>query len=420
MIHESTMSSTSQFLQMGDAGVRWSELPSEIWSAVGKRLNNYIDVLRFRSVCRSWRSSLPPFQETSPPPRLRFPSSTTAESFSVHVFLSQSTVYRLSPLHPQPSPNDSSSCSSTRPNGRLVKLEKLELPKMRLLHPLSKRQIGYNLKSVPDEQKEFNLLDTRIDKLATSYSLKFTDDICVPGIAKVVVAIPNSEECTIIAVYEGGKLGFARLGDEKWNLIDEQNFHYDDVIVHNRQYYAVDKWGTIFWIDSSMRLVQFSPPLIGLGHRKHLVECGGELLVIDRFVDQERQFRHPIHHIDRDPVAISKAIDFKAYKLDQEWGRWVEVKNLGNLSIILGNDCSFSVEASKFDGCIQNCIYFSDSNDDEFSVRSSIRVFDLEGGRIGKILAYPGIIDIFSRPPIWLSKSLPPLKDINFQHRHEN
>lgn len=417
--------STFHQLKMDDAGVQWSELPPEIWSAVGKHIHNYIDAVRFRSVCRSWRSSVPPFPQTSPPLRLRFPSPFITTSLSVDAFLSQSTIYRLAPLDHQPNSKVSSS-SSPRRNGRLVKLEKSELGKMRFLHPLSKRPIRCNLEDVSEEHNEFNLLNLRINELAISYSLKYTDTTCVPGIAKIVVfpnsTAPDVKDCTIIAVFEDGRLGFARSGDEKWTLIDEQNFHYDDVIVYNQQYYTVDRWGTVFWIDSSMRLVQFSPPLIGLGHQKHLVECDGELLVIDRFLDKERQFQQPITIVDdaQHPFAIpvrrppydslARAVDFKAHKLDQEWGTWVELKNLRNRSIILGNDCCFSVEASEFEGCKGNCIYYTDVNDGEFSKRNTIRVFDLEGRRIGNILGYPGRMGIFNPPPIWLSKSLRPLK----------
>lgn len=431
-VHTTLTSKSNSFrqLKMDDAGVPWSELPPEIWPAVGKHLHTYIDVLRFRSVCRSWRSSLPPFTQTSPPLPLRFPSPYISANLSVDAFLSQTIIYRLAPLNHEPSPNVSSSSSPPPRNGRLVKVEKSELGKMRFLHPLSKQIIRCNLEDLSQGHNELNLLDLRMDELAVSYSLKYSDTTCVPGISKIVV-FPNSsgsdvKDCTIIAVFECGKLGFARSGDEKWTLIDEQNFHYDDVIVYNQQYYTVDRWGTVFWIDSSMRLVQFSPPLIGLGHHKHLVECGGELLVIDRFLDKERHFQPAIaavddaeqqqHHfmipVQRPPYSsLPKAVDFKAYKLDQEWGTWVELKNLGNRSIILGNDCCFSIEASEFEGCKKNCVYYTDVTEDAFSKRSRSRVFDVEGKRIGNILGYPGrMIGIFNTPPIWLSKSIPPLK----------
>ncbi|KAM0970158.1 hypothetical protein FF1_018284 [Malus domestica] len=41
----------------------WSDLPKELWSAIGNRLDNRLDVLRFRSVCNTWRSSVSPFQQ---------------------------------------------------------------------------------------------------------------------------------------------------------------------------------------------------------------------------------------------------------------------------------------------------------------------------------------------------------------------
>lgn len=433
-VHTTLTSKSISFhqLKMDDAGVPWSELPPEIWPAVGKHLHNYIDVLRFRSVCRSWRSSLPPFSQTSPPLPLPFPSPYISPTLPLHAFLSQTTLYRLGPLNHQPTPNLSSSSSPTPPNGRLVKVEKSELGKMRFLHPLSKKIIPRNLEDPSEGHNEFNLLHLRIHELAVSYSLKYTDTTCVPGISKIVL-FPNSsgsdvKDCTIIAVFEGGKLGFARSGDEKWTLIDEQNFHYDDVIVYNQQYYTVDRWGTVFWIDLSMRLVQFSPPLIGLGHQKHLVECGGELLVIDRFLNKERHFQPVIAAVEDAEVqqqqqpfiipvrhtpynSLPKAVDFKAYKLDQEWGTWVELKNLRNQSIILGNDCCFSIEASEFEGCKKNCVYYTDVREDEFCKRSTSRVFDVEGKRFGNILGHPGrMIEIFNSPPIWLSQSIPPLK----------
>ncbi|KAK8567931.1 hypothetical protein V6N12_006499 [Hibiscus sabdariffa] len=38
----------------------WSQLPPELLLLIGKRLEARFDVLRFQSVCSSWRSSVPP------------------------------------------------------------------------------------------------------------------------------------------------------------------------------------------------------------------------------------------------------------------------------------------------------------------------------------------------------------------------
>ena len=82
--------------------VDWSVLPVEIWSAIGKLLDRRFDVLRFRSVCKLWRSLIPPFPD-SPPPlllRLTVPIQPVIRAGdlvhrSTDAFLSQTTVFRI-------------------------------------------------------------------------------------------------------------------------------------------------------------------------------------------------------------------------------------------------------------------------------------------------------------------------------------
>lgn len=72
-------------------------------------------------------------------------------------------------------------------------------------------------------------------------------------------------------------------GDEKWTLVHDNNFYYDDVMVFKGQFYVVDKWEAISRVNvSSLKLIQFSPPLCCFGNKKHLVEsCGVFMLLID-------------------------------------------------------------------------------------------------------------------------------------------
>ncbi|KAJ6682307.1 BINDING PROTEIN putative-RELATED [Salix koriyanagi] len=52
------------------------------------------------------------------------------------------------------------------------------------------------------------------------------------------------------------------------------------------------------------------------------------------------------------------AVDFRVYKLDEEWGTWVDIKSLDDRIFILGIDCSFSVSCRDLNGGKGNCIYF--------------------------------------------------------------
>ncbi|KEH23913.1 hypothetical protein MtrunA17_Chr7g0261161 [Medicago truncatula] len=93
--------------------------------------------------------------------------------------------------------------------------------------------------------------------------------------------------------------------------------------------------GTIFWINNalSLKLVQFSPKNFFCGEKsniwknhvaynKQLVEFDGNLCVVDMYIDDERFYK--LGH-------FLKAIRVKVYKLDQEWGKWLYVKDLGDM-----------------------------------------------------------------------------------------
>ncbi|XP_059437902.1 F-box protein SKIP23-like [Corylus avellana] len=374
--------------------VNWSDLPDEILPYIGKSLDAGIDVLRFRSVCTSWRSSIPSSREISPCFPLPFPYADRSGN-AVDAFVSQSTIYRLEPSDKNPNPSASSSSSSS-PKGWLIKVEESETGQIRLLNPLSSLHTGLLPASFP---KLINLLDFRAVEVSKAYKFQYSAGTPIYGVSKVVL-YPNSawtsvKDCMIFAIYDGGKLGSAKYGDQKWTLVDDENSHYDDIIVYKGQFYVIDRLGIVFWIEcSSLKLIQFFPPLCGLGTQKHLVESCGEFYVVDRYFDGERRLSR--HHNLRRYLVCSRTVDFKVYKLDQECGDWVMVQSLGDRVFFLGNDCSFSVSARRFGGgCKGNCIYFSDEND--------IGVFYLNDHMIGKIINFPYHPHIFWPPPSWLT-----------------
>ncbi|KAK4539464.1 hypothetical protein RGQ29_031912 [Quercus rubra] len=370
---------------MGEREVDWSALPMELLPLIGKTVQARIDVVRFRSVCASWRSSIPPLRGISSPLLLPFPYPTN--SAGSQSFLSQSTIYRLEP--PDDNPN-LSTCSS---KSWLVKVEEFEPGRVRLLNPLSSLHIRFLPDSFP---KVINLLDFRVVEVGKAYKLQLSSGMNIAGVNKLVL-FPNSawtscvEDKLIFGLFHEGKLGYVKYGDENWTFVDDHNFYYDDITVYKGQPYVVDRLGTVSWIDSSMRLIQFSPPLCGLGNQKHLVESCGELYVVDRSFDRERRFDHDLRRYRLCP----KTVNIEVYKLDQEWGCWVMVKNLGDQVFFLGKDSSFSVSATEFSGCKGNCIYFTDEND--------IGVFYFENQKTGKIVDFQDRCHLFWPPPSWLS-----------------
>ncbi|XP_062102727.1 putative F-box protein At1g65770 [Humulus lupulus] len=403
----------------------WSLIPDEIWAAIGRYLDNPIDVLRFRSVCSSWRTLTPPFDHSTLLPRFNFPVPTYSSTFQA--FVSETTVYRINlpNLHLAHNPSTSSS-SSDFAKGWLIKIEEYQRGKFRLLDSLSCRRIK-DIACFPSDNL-FDISQLSLTKLTTAYALKYVaGSSSIAGVNRVVLS-PNShlgrpEDCSIFVIYDNGKLGFAKNGEEDITLVDYRILDYNDLTVFRGQPYVVDRWGTVSWIDSSLRVVQYSPPLFGLGHRKHLVVSKDELFVVDRYLDENRTpYPDESSITDNDGVNFNmlqrhprrrrrydfnhpKSVDFKVYKLDEEWGRWVEVKCLGDdESFVLTYDCCFSISASEFEGFRENCIYFTEQFDMDLALRKLGRlggcVFSLEDHTIEDLPSTPGYSQIFWPPPI--------------------
>lgn len=285
----------------------------------------------------------------------------------------------------------------------MIKVEESNSGKLRLLDPLSHRYIGY----FPlDYARTLNLMSFRIIELSKAYTLR--DQIVigptsknerncvlscpfVRGVKKAVM-FPNSawtsaDECVVFVIFPGGKLAFAKFGDEEWTVVDD-GIH-DDVIVYKGQVYVVDRSGIVSQIEyPSSNLVQVSPPLHDLVSHKHLVESCGALYVVDRYSLTGR-------------VCVPrKTVDIKVYKLDAKRGQWDSVKSLDDRAFVLGTGCSFSVSSQEFFGYKGNCIYFTDS-------RSKSCVFNLNDQSIGHLTFFTDHSHPFCPPPAWLSPTNP-------------
>ncbi|KAK7268200.1 hypothetical protein RIF29_20892 [Crotalaria pallida] len=367
-----------------DEKVDWSELPIELWPKIGKYLDNHIEILRFRSVCESWRSSIPPSLPNSPssfPLTIPHPLNPKLDAS-----LNLATIYLVQP-------SDSSSSSSSSSNAFLIKVqESKSLLPSRLLSPISDRNIinhhhHQQLQLGASSPMVWNLLDYRVFEVSKSYTIQSYGFGFHAADVNKVVFFPNScwrhvEDSVACSVFKEGRLGLMKHGDEKWSLVDDKNFYYDDVIVFKGQFYVTDKWGTISWVDiSNSKLVQYSPPLCGFGNKKHLVESCGSLYVVDRYYESEpRTRRMNLAGVNTRVAAVEC---FKVYKLDEEWGTWVNVNDLGDRVFILGNSCNFSVSAKDVSGYQGNCIYFTDLFD--------VRMFNLQDVSITTVELDPSI-----------------------------
>lgn len=244
------------------------------------------------------------------------------------------------------------------------------------------------------------MLDFRLVELTKGFSLEFKGRL---NDFKIKKAVLFSKEGMIVLL-DSGKLWYWVIGGVDWVHLGSEGTHYDDVMVYKNKYYVIDNLGIIYWIhDRSMNFVQYSPPLCGFGRVKNLVESEGEFYVVDSYLEED-QLAGAFNLINNQ--RRFRWMDIKVYKLDEEWGTWVDVKSLGNRVFVLGKELSYSVNIKDFPGCPGDCIYFVDPRLEDRNVtdelkRLVVRVFRFDNGSIRTMDCFPAYRRLFSPPKNW-------------------
>ncbi|KAL8502313.1 hypothetical protein ACS0TY_021450 [Phlomoides rotata] len=111
---------------------------------------------------------------------------------------------------------------------------------------------------------------------------------------------------------------------------------------------------------------------------------------------------------DFDCFMSERTVKFQVFRLDEDAGQWIEMTNLGDKMLFLGDNCTFSASASEIFGDNSssrgNCILFTDQyshrEDDDVSKNRSIGVFEMESESIGPIGRK--FSEMFWPPPEWV------------------
>ncbi|KAK1325040.1 putative F-box/kelch-repeat protein [Acorus calamus] len=298
----------------------WSELPQDLLQLVYELLHP-LDHPSFRAVCNHWRS----FQKSQfflPTTNRRFRripwliicSSSNYQNQCFFTISDQKTRhFNLPELQGQ------HLYGST--NGWLVTTSQQSMITIfNLYHPLSRVWVPL----------------PRSINCATMYKVVMSSDPLI-----------NPKECVIMAIANGPpKLYFCRPGDEKWTqveMLDEKLVAlgcFIDITYYKTNFYAVTDSGflvvcevfgtqansTIYYLPLSMDSLQMM----------YVVECMGELLLVG-----ERKSR------------------FMVYRCNGSLTEWEEVQSLGDKSLFLGFNQSFSISSDELPGCKGNSIYYA-------------------------------------------------------------
>ncbi|KAF9599822.1 hypothetical protein IFM89_001768 [Coptis chinensis] len=327
---------------------RWSELAPELLDFISKKLTNYVDYVRVRAVCPSWRSNLPkkPFHLLTQLPWLLLPqfnTNTISETYCSFFNLVDNKTYRLE----LPEVLGKGKKCWGSPHGWLVVLRE-EGPSFSLLNPLTRAQIHLpSLYLSPSTSPIGNIV------LPWDY-VGYLRNCCV--VKAVLFANPSeSTDFVVMVILEEGPCGLAfyKSGTVAWILItDTEDIIFQDIVCFKGQFYAADSKGNVYIcnIGASPNVVKVADPSGGLPcdepQQRYLVESGKELLMLYRY------------QLPKTPYDLTYY--FTLSKLDLSEAKWSRVVDLGDKGLFLGTNCSYSVSVREYRSCIENSVYFTD------------------------------------------------------------
>ncbi|CAI9755585.1 unnamed protein product [Fraxinus pennsylvanica] len=363
----------------------WSKLPADVLGLIARQLHFVEDRLRFGLVCKSWRMVMLHTDRFSCSllPWLMLTEKEESDTRRVYSPFNKK-VYELS----LPEINGRRCWGS--PHGWLVTLDVAF--NMNLLNPLSRVQIF-----LPPLHKCSNLENL----------------VCCPETFRntfvykaVLSSDPSSANCVVLAIYSDNKMAFAKPGDVAWTPLQSGSSFVNDVICFGGNFYAIDSSGDIRISDSKgSHLKTISLPVQEvdneLGENSiYLVEVGGHIHVVQRIMYDTKIYDLP----------VLRTWNFVIFRVDVCNGKWEEVKSLGDWSIFIGSNHSFSISASDYPECLRNCIYFTDDYSGLYYNTTTyltydIGTYDLDGPKIRTFLQEDVSRFKFSLP-VWIKPSV--------------
>lgn len=352
----------------------WSELPKDLLNLISQRLQNPLYLLRFRSVCSSWRSS----SSSSSSPFPFYHSITLTPAFS----LSHRSLLLINP-------------PSTAPNHRpwLVKISHDPRARTaRLFHALSRFQ---------PKRPRFALDFLRLHALEIGREFRLSSACSSTESLydeKLVLLPAGNDRFALITIHISGKLALFHRGDCGWTILPDMPTPYDDVCAFRGTFYAVDGNGRTVTVglDAAVRVV--AERVFG-GDKKFLVECDGALMLVDLYLSTDYE---NLDEEDVGDMGWERTVRFDVFRLDEEVGRWVEMASLGEWVLFLGDDCAFSASAKDLGVERGNYVVFRDNGLGAVRVANGVGVFDLDDEKISPLSECPGLSELFWPPPDWV------------------
>ncbi|CAJ2639151.1 unnamed protein product [Trifolium pratense] len=354
----------------------WSQLPTELLQLISQKLNSDFYLLRFRSVCSTWRSSIP-----NHPPNHHLP-------------------FKLPPL---PDNNDNDSvCYVVKHNIFLIKPTTITIPnqqqqqqifikpllirigpnlngnKIHLWHPLDLDQrLPFNFTSkVVFDFNHISIVD--LGYVFLLYILKDSDSLqnypypYVYYENVVAATCPGELQPLIVTFNRYYEMCMFRPWDNVWTKIPNVSA-CEDICNFKGRTCLVDKTGRTVMVGPDLS-VDFVADEISDPGMVRLCLVESELyLVVSCY------------------GGVNVRID--VYRLDEKKKKWVKLSNLGDRVLFLGNRCSFSASASDLGFANGNCVITMS----DVTLKFGMSVLNFDEGRVLPLSDYPDYFKLLAK-----------------------
>ncbi|KAF5442736.1 hypothetical protein F2P56_035361 [Juglans regia] len=404
--------------------IMWSSLPTDLVDSIEESLVLYIDKVRLRCVCSSWRSHLPKLSNHSVVgPWLLLPDNLGSKTCGFWNPL-EKNVYKLD----LPEAGDQIAFKGSD-HGWVVIHDKKDA--IYALNPLTRARVWLPPRSkFPDireynahnQDNEYQLWEGIPDgdgcyNFKEYYSLGATH-VRNSLLQKVVFSSsPTCSDFVAVAIFgEYAKLAYCKRGDNKWSLLDEDIPLMEDLLFHGGKLYGVQHLGRLVVFDNIMnagsnscpkpKFKDIVPTRLLLDNLYLCWSSSTGLMLVRRDMKYDDVDEYDEHG---DQIITLETVGFEIFKLDTIAQTWCEVKSLGDDVLFLGLNSTISFSSLDFPSYKRNCIYFTDTQLN-FQIKGTGRdldvgAFSLDEEKFEHFRAYVGDSKSVWPSPIWVVPS---------------
>ncbi|PKU75208.1 F-box protein SKIP23 [Dendrobium catenatum] len=386
----------------------WSDLPIDILRYISSNLS-IVDLVRLSVVCTSWSFTLDNYAllgfQCRPSPWLLL-SNDVGEAFEKITF-HELTIEREEVVlshYRRFSSIDFHSYGHRyfgSKDGWLVTLNKIDL-KPHLFNPITKAEISLpslftliESQYSPESSIRRSLNDTLFDFT--------TDEFCNIYFHKIIISSIDSSRTIVVIFGIRKELALARSEDLTWvlgpklspyNTEDEEQF--EDVYYHeeNQRFYAITNFSMVLSFDLNGQNVELVCPNMPNPYYRtrnfdfmyYIAFLSGTFLRIERVIDIALDSHHNARTITISVFKFEPTVVTSSSSSSSS--QWIPVNELGEYSLFVGCNQTFSLHRMVATGIKPNCIYFADRSSNMFPgyIDCDVGLFDLYNDRIQYIL----------------------------------